>query len=84
MQLFTVMFRTLFFYFFITLAYRIMGKREVGQLGIIDLIVSILIAELAVISIENYDNNFLFSVIRIVATDTSAMITNRIMDSATE
>ena len=46
--------RTIFFYFFITFAYRIMGKREVGQLGIIDLIVSILIAELVAISIENY------------------------------
>ena len=43
-----------------------MGKREVGQLGIIDLIVSILIAELVVISIENYDNNILFSVVPIL------------------
>ena len=43
MQLFTVVFRTIFFYFFITVAYRLMGKREVGQLGIVDLIVSILI-----------------------------------------
>ncbi len=45
-------FRTLFFYFVIVLAYRIMGKREVGQLGIIDLIVSILIAELVALGIE--------------------------------
>ncbi len=44
--------RTLFFYFVIVLAYRIMGKREVGQLGIIDLIVSILIAELVALGIE--------------------------------
>ena len=44
--------RTLFFYFIIVLAYRIMGKREVGQLGIIDLIVSILIAELVALGIE--------------------------------
>ena len=43
-----------------------MGKREVGQLGIIDLIVSILIAELAAISIENYDNNIFFSIIPIL------------------
>jgi uncharacterized membrane protein YcaP (DUF421 family) len=44
--------RTLFFYFVIVLAYRVMGKREVGQLGIIDLIVSILIAELVALGIE--------------------------------
>ncbi|MDH8276133.1 hypothetical protein QIG69_27660, partial [Klebsiella pneumoniae] len=39
----------------------------VGQLGIIDLIVSILIAELVVISIENYDKNILYSIVPIVA-----------------
>ena len=66
MQLFNVMFRTLFFYFFITLAYRIMGKREVGQLGIIDLIVSILIAELVAISIENINDSIIFTIAPIV------------------
>ncbi len=74
MELFMVFIRTLFFYFFIFIIYRIMGKREVGQLGIIDLIVSILIAELAVISIENYDNNFLFSVIPIITLTLLQMI----------
>ena len=58
--------RTIFFYFFIFIVYRIMGKREVGQLGIIDLIVSILIAEFAAISIENYDNNIFRSIIPIL------------------
>lgn len=43
-----------------------MGKREVGQLSIIDLIVSLLIAELTVISIENYDKSMLYSLIPIV------------------
>ena len=43
-----------------------MGKREVGQLGIIDLIVSILVAELAVISIENFDENIFRSIVPII------------------
>ena len=43
-----------------------MGKREVGQLGIIDLIVSILIAELVVISIENYDKDIMYSIVPIL------------------
>ena len=43
-----------------------MGKREVGQLSIIDLIVSLLIAELAVISIENYHKSLLYSLIPII------------------
>ena len=66
MNLLMIFIRTLFFYFLIFIVYRIMGKREVGQLGIIDLIVSILIAELAAISIENYDNNLFFSIIPIL------------------
>ena len=61
-----VIIRTVFFYFFIFLIYRIMGKREVGQLSITDLIVSLLIAELTVISIENYDKSLLYSLIPIV------------------
>ena len=66
MDLLIIFIRTIFFYFLILIVYRIMGKREVGQLGIIDLIVSILIAELAAISIENYDNNIFFSIIPIL------------------
>ena len=65
MELFNVLFRTLFFYFFITLAYRIMGKREIGQLGIIDLIVSILIAELVAISIENSKDSIFLTILPI-------------------
>lgn len=61
-----IFFRTVFFYFFIILIYRIMGKREVGQLGIIDLIVSILMAELAMISIEGYDKSIFYSILPII------------------
>ena len=52
-----ILLKTLFFYFAIVIFYRFMGKREVGELGIIDLIVSVLIAELAAISIERYDSS---------------------------
>lgn len=65
MELFSVVFRTIFFYFFVSLSYRLMGKREVGQLGIIDLIVSILIAELVAISIENVDDSLALTIIPI-------------------
>ena len=66
MQLLIVILRTIFFYFFITFAYRIMGKREVGQLGIVDLIVSILIAELVAISIENYQDPMYLTIVPII------------------
>jgi len=62
-ELWNVIIRTVFFYFFIVLLYRLMGKREIGQLGIIDLIVSILIAELVAISIENIDKSLWLTII---------------------
>ncbi|MBQ9318703.1 MAG: DUF421 domain-containing protein [Bacilli bacterium] len=52
----SIILRTIFMYFFIILVYRIMGKKEVGQLSIVDLIVSILIAELVAIAIEGKSN----------------------------
>ena len=56
MEYIIVIFRTFFFYFFVVFVYRIMGKREVGELGVIDLIVSVLIAEIVAISIDNTDD----------------------------
>ncbi len=66
MEIYSTIFRTIFFYFFVTLCYRLMGKREVGQLGIIDLIVSILIAELCAISIENIEDSLFLTVVPII------------------
>lgn len=65
MDILSVIYRTLFFYFYILIIYRFMGKREIGQLSIIDLVVSILIAELVAISIENHGDNMLLTVIPI-------------------
>jgi uncharacterized membrane protein YcaP (DUF421 family) len=45
--------RTLFLYFLILLVFRFMGKREIGQLSVFDLVINIMIAELAVIAIES-------------------------------
>ncbi|RZT22209.1 MULTISPECIES: DUF421 domain-containing protein [Fictibacillus] len=53
MELYTIIFRTLFIYFLIVVVFRMMGKREIGKLSVIDFVVSIMIAELAVISIED-------------------------------
>ena len=60
-----IIFKTTLLYFIIILAYRIMGKKEVGQLSIIDLIVSLLIAELAAISIEDTDLSIFRSIVPI-------------------
>lgn len=49
----TIILRTIVIYFIILVVLRFMGKREIGQLSVLDFVVSIMIAELAVISIEN-------------------------------
>lgn len=66
MEYIKIILRISFFYFFIILIYRLMGKREVGQLGIVDLIVSILIAELVAISVEDTTKSLLASVIPVI------------------
>ena len=58
--------KTIFMYFFVIIVYRIMGKKEVGELSIIDLIVSILIAELIALSIEKTKTSILISVVPIL------------------
>ena len=65
MEYIITIFRTFFFYFFIAFVYRVMGKREVGQLGIIDLIVSVLIAELVAISLEDHTESIFLAIIPI-------------------
>ncbi len=57
--------KTAILYFFIVVAYRIMGKKEVGELSIIDLIVTILIAELAAICIEKKETSLMVSFVPI-------------------
>ncbi|GAA0334253.1 DUF421 domain-containing protein [Bacillus carboniphilus] len=48
-----IIMRTLFLYIGITILFRLMGKREIGELSILDLVVFIMIAELAVVAIED-------------------------------
>ena len=62
----SIIIKTIVLYFYIVVVYRLMGKKEVGKLSIIDLIVSILIAELAAMSIESTDRSILVSIVPIL------------------
>ncbi len=62
----SLIFKTVFLYFFIIFVYRLMGKKEVGQLSVVDLIVSILIAELIALGIESKNGNIFISVVPIL------------------
>ena len=77
-EILIVLFRTLLFYFIITFVYRLMGKREIGELSIMDLIVSILIAELAAISIDKHDSNIFISIVTIGALVILQMVMSKV------
>lgn len=74
MKYFIILFRSVFFYTLITIIYRLMGKREIGELSIMDFIVSIFITDMVVISIENYNESILISLIPIIVLTLIQMI----------
>ena len=53
MEILTALLRTLLMYFIVLVVLRLMGKREIGKLSIFDLVVSIMMAEIAVMVIED-------------------------------
>ena len=59
----TIIFRTFLYYFLFLVLFRIMGKREVGELGINDLLVSVLFAEFATLAIEKYNEPLIVTLI---------------------
>lgn len=62
-MIFKILFRTVLFYILLIFAYKIMGKRELGELGIFDFAISILISQLIAISIENYKDPILYTLL---------------------
>lgn len=56
MDVITILTKTIIIYVLVAFIFRILGKREVGQLGTFDLVVFILIAELVALTLENKGN----------------------------
>ncbi len=55
MDIWSHILRTGLIYFFVFFVMRMMGKREIGKLSVFDLVISIMIAEIAVLVIEDID-----------------------------
>jgi len=55
--------RTLLTYLIILLVFRFMGKREIGELSVMDLVVFIMLAEIGVFIIEQPDSSLLKAVV---------------------
>ena len=52
-ELTIIILRTFFLYFSIIVIFRLMGKREIGEMSLLDLVVFLMITEAAVIAIED-------------------------------
>nr|WP_255457382.1 DUF421 domain-containing protein [Sporosarcina sp. JAI121] len=58
-----ISFRTVFLYILILIILRIMGKREVGELGVIDIVVFVIMAEVAAFALDSPDKKLIQSVV---------------------
>ncbi len=62
-DLLIISFRTVFLYILILIILRIMGKREVGELGIIDVVVFVIMAEVAAFALDSPDKKLMHSIV---------------------
>ena len=61
-----IIFRAVFFYFTIIFAYKFMGKRELGELSLIDFVISTIMSQMIAISIENYKDPLLYTLVPLI------------------
>ena len=59
MDIWIIILRTVLMYFVVFAVMRLMGKREIGKLSVFDLVISIMIAEIAIFIIEDPDKPLL-------------------------
>lgn len=65
-DLLIIIFRTFIGYFILIVLMRIMGKREIGELGVFDAIILMSLGNMTILGIENYDQNYLYWIIPII------------------
>jgi uncharacterized membrane protein YcaP (DUF421 family) len=62
----TVVVRTILYYVVILVIFRLMGKREIGELSILDLVVFIMIGEMAIVAIADTEKTILETMVPMV------------------
>ena len=65
-ELLHIAFRTVLLYLAIVIIFRVMGKREIGELSLLDLVVFIMIAEIAAIIIEDTERSIWESLVPMI------------------
>lgn len=61
-----IAFRTFFLYFVILIIFKLMGKREVGELSVMDLVIFILIADVASFAVDNPKRSLFESILPMI------------------
>lgn len=61
-----ITFRTILLYLILLIVFRLMGKREVGELSIVDLAIFVLMAEVAAIALDDIERHITKAVLPIV------------------
>ena len=64
-EYFMLIYKCIVIYFIIIIAMRVMGKREIGELSIFDIVIYLVMSELLAISITELDESILKSLIPI-------------------
>lgn len=70
----TIFIRTIIIYFSLILAMRMMGKRQIGQLEVTDLVSTLLLSEIATLPIENQDIPVIYAIIPIIIIMTAEIV----------
>lgn len=65
-DLFVVAWRTIFLYMLILFIFRVMGKREVGELSLMDLVIFVMIADVASFAIDNPKRSLFESILPMI------------------
>ncbi|MGX6442880.1 DUF421 domain-containing protein [Neobacillus sp. K501] len=58
--------RTILYYVVILIIFRLMGKREIGELSILDLVVFVMIGEMAVVGIADTEKSLLLTIVPMI------------------
>lgn len=62
-DLVVIVYRTIVLYAIVLVIFRLMGKREIGELSVLDLVIFIMIGEMAVTSIEQHKDPIMHTII---------------------
>lgn len=65
-DLVVIAFRMIFLYFVILVIFKLMGKREVGELSVMDLVIFVLIADVASFAVDNPKRNLFESILPMI------------------